>query len=389
MVRKMNVPKLRFKDFNDEYKLYKLKDLVEVYDGTHETPNYVDDGIKFVSVENISNLQETTKYITEKDYEKYKIKPRFNDVFMTRIGDIGTSTIYKGNEKLAYYVSLALLRTKNNSILLPDYLNQYIENTNFQKELHNRTIHVAFPKKINTGEIGECKCHIPNINEQTKVANFLSLLDKKIGLQSKKIEDLKLFKKGLNKILFKNCQLDYKINDLIIEFNEKTDINNQFEILSSTSKGLFLQKEYFNKQAASDNNIGYKIVPKGYITYRSMSDTGEFHFNIQNIIDKGMVSPAYPVFITKKEYVDKDYFIYFLNENKTFKNKILSSKEGGTRYALSISKLKDIKLKLPTLEEQQKYSNLLKIYNTKLFNEESKLIKLQEFKKGLMQNMFI
>ena len=49
----MNVPKLRFKEFNDEYDKVKLKDVSEIYDGTHETPNYVDDGIKFVSVENI------------------------------------------------------------------------------------------------------------------------------------------------------------------------------------------------------------------------------------------------------------------------------------------------------------------------------------------------
>ena len=140
----MNVPKLRFKEFNDEYKSIKLKDVSEIYDGTHETPNYVKKGVKFVSVENISNLLETTKFIPESDYNKYKIKPKYNDVFMTRIGDIGTSSIYKSDEKLAYYVSLALLRTKDNHILIPDYLNQYIKNNSFQKELYNRTIHVGF-----------------------------------------------------------------------------------------------------------------------------------------------------------------------------------------------------------------------------------------------------
>ena len=193
----MNVPKLRFKEFNDEYKSIKLKAVSEIYDGTHETPNYVEKGVKFVSVENISNLLDTTKFIPESDYNKYKIKPKYNDVFMTRIGDIGTSSIYKSDEKLAYYVSLALLRTKDNHILIPDYLNQYIKNNSFQKELYNRTIHVAFPKKINTGEIGECSINLCSDKEQLKVSNFLSLLDKKIELQFNKSEDLKLFKKGL------------------------------------------------------------------------------------------------------------------------------------------------------------------------------------------------
>ena len=187
-------PKLRFTHFTEDYIKSKLKNYAAIYDGTHETPNYVDNGIKFISVENIKDLLKTDKYISENDYKKYKIKPKYNDVFMTRIGDIGTPAIYKSNDQLAYYVSLALLRSKNESLLYPDYLKQYISNQRFQKELHDRTIHVAFPKKINTGEIGECNINIPSYNEQVKVSNFLSLLDKKIELQSKKIEDLKLFK---------------------------------------------------------------------------------------------------------------------------------------------------------------------------------------------------
>ena len=195
-------PKLRFTHFTEDYIKSKLKNYAAIYDGTHETPNYVDNGIKFISVENIKDLLKTDKYISENDYKKYKIKPKYNDVFMTRIGDIGTPAIYKSNDQLAYYVSLALLRSKNESLLYPDYLKQYISNQRFQKELHDRTIHVAFPKKINTGEIGECNINIPSYNEQVKVSNFLSLLDKKIELQSKKIEDLKLFKKGFLQDIF-------------------------------------------------------------------------------------------------------------------------------------------------------------------------------------------
>lgn len=198
-----------------------------------------------------------------------------------------------------------------------------------------------------------------------------------------------LFKKGLNKRVFENCNTDYIIKDLVVEYNEKTIVNNQYDVLSSTAGGIFLQSEYFNKQAASQDNTGYKIVPRGYITYRSMSDTGEFHFNVQNIVDNGIVSPAYPVFNICDSIVDKDYFVYYINENEKFKNSILSTKEGGTRYALSFSKLKDIKLKLPSLEEQKKYSKILNSYNIKINLEQSKLNSLQELKKGLMQSMFV
>ena len=176
---------------------------------------------------------------------------------------------------------------------------------------------------------------------------------------------------------------------MIIEYNEKTSTNNQYEVLSSTANGIILQNEYFNTHIASSNNIGYKVIPRGFMTYRSMSDTGEFHFNIQNITERGIVSPAYPVFTVNENIVDKNYFAYYINENKSFKNKILSSKEGGTRYALSISKFKDIKLDLPSLKCQKKYAKLLIAYNQKTKQEENKLCKLQKLKNGLMQSMFV
>lgn len=65
-----------------------------------------------------------------------------------------------------------------------------------------------------------------------------------------------------------------------MEYNKRTKVNNEYEVLSSTANGIYLQSEYFNKQAASNDTTGYKIIPRGYITYRSMSDTGEFHFKI-------------------------------------------------------------------------------------------------------------
>lgn len=198
-----------------------------------------------------------------------------------------------------------------------------------------------------------------------------------------------LFKKGLNKIIYSDCCFIAKIKDIIEEYNERTQKNNQYKILSSTSTGIFFQDEYFNKQAASSNNIGYKIVPRGYITYRSMSDTGEFHFNIQNIIDNGIVSPAYPVFNIKNNIVDKNFLVNYLNENRNFKNKILSAKEGGTRYALSLSKLKELNISLPDYDQQVRYSKVLNICNLKIKLENNYLENLIKFKKILMKNMFV
>lgn len=85
--------------------------------------------------------------------------------------------------------------------------------------------------------------------------------------------------------------------------------------------GIFAQSDYFNKQAASEDTIGYKKVPYGYCTYRSMSDTGVFKFNLQKVVDLGIVSPAYPVF-TSTVY-DIDFVVFYMNNAISFKRQIL------------------------------------------------------------------
>ena len=83
-----------------------LGDFSEVYDGTHQTPKYKTTGVPFVSVQNINNLYGTQKFISAEDFKKYKCKPRKNDLFMTRIGDIGTCSVVQNDDPLAYYLSL-------------------------------------------------------------------------------------------------------------------------------------------------------------------------------------------------------------------------------------------------------------------------------------------
>ena len=390
----MNAPKLRFKEFNDEYKSIKLKDVSEIYDGTHETPNYVEKGVKFVSVENISNLLETTKFIPESDYNKYKIKPKYNDVFMTRIGDIGTSSIYKSDEKLAYYVSLALLRTKDNHILIPDYLNQYIKNNSFQKELYNRTIHVAFPKKINTGEIGECSINLCSDKEQLKVSNFLSLLDKKIELQSKKIEDLKLFKKGLLILKFSNKVKNIKLEEIIkkgkaggtpkstvkkyydgtIPFLSISDISSQNKYIKYTEKCI---------SEEGLKNSSTWLVPKNSIILSMYASYGLPCINkIELATSQAMYSMIF------KDDIDVEfiyYYLYYLQQINYY-DRLVST---GTQSNLNAEKVNKIKIYCPNYDIQKNISKLFVSCDRKILLEENKLLKLQELKKGLMQSMFV
>ena len=167
--------------------LKKLEDFAEIYDGTHQTPKYVNTGVPFVSVQDIKNIYGTGKYITIEEYNKFKVKPRKNDVFMTRIGDIGTCAIVENDDDLAYYVTLTLIRPSND-IVLSKFLKYLIESNQGKKELSKRILHNATPIKINLGEIGKLQFFIPSIQVQEHIVSILDKFDSIVNDISKGLQ---------------------------------------------------------------------------------------------------------------------------------------------------------------------------------------------------------
>ena len=194
------VPEIRLDGFEDEWEIRKLSEISEVYDGTHQTPNYTESGIKFLSVENISTL-ESEKYISEEDFERdFRVFPEFGDILMTRIGSIGVSNIVTTNEKIAFYVSLALLKPKKRTNSL--FVKSSIESNPFQEELWKKTLHIAFPKKINKNEISQSTIKCPSYEEQSAIGTYFSNLDNLITAHQEKISQLETLKKKLLQDMF-------------------------------------------------------------------------------------------------------------------------------------------------------------------------------------------
>ena len=164
----------------------KLNEIAEIYDGTHQTPEYKDSGIPFISVENIDDIYSSKKFISTEAYNQYKIKPQLGDLFMTRIGSIGKCAVMNKEMDLAYYVSLALIRP-NQQIINTRYLKHFIESTQGKKELSKRTLHHAVPIKVNKDDVGKIEIAFPTLEIQEKIVNVLDnfdsiCMDLKIGL---------------------------------------------------------------------------------------------------------------------------------------------------------------------------------------------------------------
>lgn len=192
-------PELRFPGFTEAWEQRKLNEIASIYDGTHQTPRYTSNGIPFLSVENITTLQ-SSKFISEKDFLRdFPVYPKKGDVLLTRIGDVGTANVYEINQKVAFYVSLALLKLRETD---PYFVNASFRSNSTRKEVWKRTLHIAFPKKINKNEIGKVNIQIPSLAEQRKIGIFFYSLDRLITLHQRKLESLKKLKKSLLQQMF-------------------------------------------------------------------------------------------------------------------------------------------------------------------------------------------
>lgn len=197
---KTGYPDIRFKGFEEPWDNRKLGDESDIFDGIHQTPKYKDSGIMFLSVENIKTLT-SKKYISKEDFDKdFKIFPEKGDILMTRIGDVGTPNVVNTKEKVAFYVSLALLKHVKTD---PYFLCNAINSPYFQANLRKRTLLTAIPQKINKDEIGKVSLMVaPSDEEQKKIGRLFQCLDSKLSLIEKKIKQLKQLKQALLQQMF-------------------------------------------------------------------------------------------------------------------------------------------------------------------------------------------
>lgn len=179
-----------------------------------------------------------------------------------------------------------------------------------------------------------------------------------------------------------------KLESFLQEISEKTTENDQYPVLTSSKAGLYLQSDYFNKQVASKDNTGYKIIRRGQFTYRAMSDTGEFFPNMLECADIGIVSPAYPVFeITQPEIIIPEFLKYFFKSD-SFQYSIASFAQGSTRTSVKFGKMKTVSINLSSIAEQRHIVDILDRAKAVVAGREQELQKLDDLIKARFVELF-
>lgn len=253
-------------------------------------------------------------------------------------------------------------------------------------------------KTLGQKEFDNLKLYLPTPKEQQKIAEFLTAVDTKISQLTEKHRLLKEYKKGVmqqlfsQKIRFKNedgqAFPDWEskpLSKVLEEHKKKSTIENEFEVLTSSRNGLLKQTDYYGDGRLTErSNIGFHVIPTDYVTYRSRSDDRKFFFNINDLGETGVISHYYPVFRMKNG--QNKFFVELTRHHSHVFGKYAV---GTSQVVLSFKALCEIKFPLPCLEEQQKIAQFLQSIDKKIDAVADQVEQTKQFKKGLLQQMFV
>ncbi len=407
--RSRSIPELRFSEYGGKWERIKLGKITLLITGaTPSTMNgdYWGGTIRWMNSGelNLKRVYEVENRITEKGlkHSSTKLIPKHSVL-------IGLA----GQGKTRGTVAMNMVELCTNQSIAAILPAENIYNSDFL--YHNLDGRYDELRKLSTGEGGRgglnlqilksLPINLPTLPEQQKIANFFTAIDQKISQLKRKKTLLEQYKKGVMQKIFSQ-QIRFKpalsevegddgkefpdwelrrLGEVFQEFRKASTLNNQYEVLTSSNKGLLLQKDYYGDNRITEReNKGFNVIPEGFITYRSRSDNGIFTFNMNNLGLTGVISTYYPVFTAIDG--DNKFFVEFLN----YHWKIISVFSVGTsQKVFPFTAFNQTILGIPSKEEQTKIANFLSAIDNKIQHTQKQIERAEQWKKGLMQKMFV
>ena len=401
-----NVPKLRFKEFKDEWEEKKLKEIAIIISGsTPPRSNYVyfkEGTIPWVKTMDLNNsiVNTTSEKITNKAVldRNLKILPE-NTLLIAMYGgfnQIGRTGILNFEGTINQAISALIPK---DSMFNAAYLQQYL-NLNVMKWRRFAASSRKDPN-ITKKDVENFQVCLPSIEEQNKLSDFFVIINKKIQKQQEKIELLKEQKKGYMQKIF-NRELRFKdensnefpkwnktrLDKILTERKSYHIKSNEIPHATLSTEGIYLKTERYDRDFLVRNQEKkYKISNLNDICYNPANL--KFGVITRNQIGTVIFSPIYITF----EIVDGYYpvFIEYMVIRKDFINKVRKYEEG-TVYERMAVKPKDflsLEVLIPCYEEQEKIGDFLKSFDNLIEKEVEYLELIKSQKKSFMQNMFV
>jgi type I restriction enzyme, S subunit len=405
-----NRPQLRFPEFRDNWKENKLGEIATFSKGKGiSKADIIEDGktecIRYgelytVYEETISEIKSKTNIELNK-----LVLSEANDVIIPASGetqiDIATaSCVLKSG--IALGGDLNIIKTKNNGVFL-----SYLLNSAKKQDIANLAQGISVVH-LYSSQLSTLNISFPTLPEQTKIANFFTAIDQKIQTLKTKKTTLQQYKKGVmqqlfsQKLRFKDANgkafADWemkKLGEVLIEHLEKNKEGKNNEVFSvAKHKGVINQIEHLGRSFSAKEILHYKLIFPNDVVY-TKSPTSEFPFGIikQNLTSRtGVVSPLYGVFRPATPalgFIMHNYFNSWINVY----NYLSPLVQKGAKNTMNINNddfLNGAKLSLPMDEkEQTAIANFLSAIDEKINKTNTQITQTQQWKKGLLQRMFV
>lgn len=386
----LNVPALRFPEFTDEWKeVLFASNLERLENGANYNTNDKD-GVPMSRIETISTGRiDYTKVghcSTPQKIEHYIM--RYGDILFSHINSlkhIGKTAYYSAEEPLYHGMNLLLFRCKNN--VDSKFFFFLINNTHFIRKCQILAKQAVNQASISTSDLKKIKVYIPDINEQSKIQKFLSLIEKRIELQNKIIEDLKKLKSALADKLYSSTKGEtYSFRQLFDVVNERNKKLTYSNVLSASQELGMIERSDINIDIKfeQDSICKYKIVRRGDYVVHLRSFQGGFAFSDRT----GICSPAYTI-LRPHDMVVYGYLSYFFMSKPFIKSLKLVTYGIRDGRSINVEEWLDMTVTLPTRQKQSHIITIINAIDDKLNNENQIHTCLLQQRAFLLKVMFI
>ena len=384
-----NVPNLRFNQFNSEWERKSIGDLInEVKEYTSSFEKYPLYSFTIESGVTPKTERYERNFLVKKDGDLFKVVHPNNFVMNPmnlRFGAINYSKQTIDVSVSGYYDIFEIDNSNYN-----DFWNAYFKAPQTINTYNSiATGSLIEKKRVHFSQLKSLKFYLPSNDEKEKINSFIKLLDDRISVQIKIIEEYVILKNSLIHRFFTMDNPKVKLSTILTEINIKNKNKQIDTVLSVSNKlGFIKQSEQFeDREVASDDTSNYKIVNKGDYAYNPA------RINVGSIArlinyDKGIISPMYSCFKINEKKITYTYFDMFLS-SFSFKRQLNKKLEGSVRQCLTFEGMLSMDIELPCIETQKSISNKIDMLNYKIKLESDYREALIKQKQFLLNNMFI
>jgi len=362
-----NVPNLRFPEFSGEWENCQIANILSIGSGRD---------YKHLEKGNIPVFG-TGGYMTSVNECIYDGET----TFIGRKGSINKPFYYNGK----FWTVDTLFYTHSFNKTTPKFVYCLFQTINWLR--YNEASGVP---SLSKDTIEKIKVFIPQLDEQRKISEMLSVIDERIATQNKIIEKYESLIKGLNNILlYGTGGKSVCLGNILLERSERSRTNNQHEVLSSTVKGIFSQREYFSKDIASENNVGYKII-RLHDVVLSPQNLWMGNINYNDRFEIGIVSPSYKVFSIADGY-DNQFVAAMLKTHRALYSYMMVSEQGASivRRNLNMEAFSQLVFKIPSLDKQREIGCAISLLKSQLKTANKLIRAYTSQKQYLLRQMFI